>query len=382
MEGLMKRAMASALTLFCVACGGGDDTPPPSAPAPAAQTPAPASDRANEPPEIVELRLDPEAPRSNDPISVELVVRDPDQDRVRTTVEWYRNDQLVEDESGLSVDAGTFTRGDRVYAMVFATDGAHDVSGQTPAVSIANGLPRVRSLRVTPDRPTALDQLQAEIETEDPDGDRTDVSWRWLRNGQPVPDATTSRLPAGVAKRGDTVAVQVNLRDSGDETGWIQSKEFGLANAAPTITSQPNYELAGSGEYSYEIGAKDPDGDEPLRYEVVQGPPGLKVDVSSGLVSWRVPSDAKGVYPIELGVSDPHGGKTTQSYSLSVDWDEGPKNAKAPARSKPAVSVGADDEPQAAGSETASPAASDADDEGDADYTNEDQEGEAEEEEF
>jgi hypothetical protein len=46
------------------------------------------------------------------------------------------------------------------------------------------------------------------------------------------------------------------------------------------------------------------------------------------------------------------------------------------------VSVGADDEPQAAGSETASPAASDADDEGDADYTNEDQEGEAEEEEF
>src|SRR5262245_59707496 len=106
----MKRAMASALTLFCVACGGaGDDAPPAPTAAPSAATePATAGDGANEPPQFVEIRLEPENASATDAVSLELVVRDPDQDRVRTTVEWYRNGTLMEDETDSSVEAGTF----------------------------------------------------------------------------------------------------------------------------------------------------------------------------------------------------------------------------------------------------------------------------------
>jgi len=45
-------------------------------------------------------------------------------------------------------------------------------------------------------------------------------------------------------------------------------------NASPSITSQPNYELGASGHYSYEVAAKDPDGDDTLRYELLEARPG------------------------------------------------------------------------------------------------------------
>lgn len=368
----MKRAVASALTLFCVACGGsGDDRKPEAAPAESVRPRAGAASRGNEAPIIVKAVIQPENAGASDPLTLELLVRDPDQDRVRTTVEWYRNGELVEDLTDLSVPAGQFARGDRVYAIAYATDGSHDVSAQTAALSIGNAKPRVKSLKITPDRATALDLLQAEAEVTDDDGDRVELQYRWLRNGEPVPDANNARLAPGIAHRGDTVAVQVNVSDGSDETGWIQSKSLQLANAAPTITTKPNYELTGSGQYSYEVGAKDPDGDSPLRYEVVQGPPGMSVDVTGGLVTWRVPADAKGVYPIEIAVSDPHGGKTTQSYSLAVDWE-------VPAR----PASGTAGQARTSGKKATPPAARAAEDDGDADYTDQDQQGEADEEEF
>ncbi len=378
----MKRAIASALTLFCVACGGSDDAVEPgSASAEAANELGDDASGGNEPPVIVRAVIEPENAGASDALSLEVVVRDPEQDRVRTTVEWYRNGELVEDLVELTVPEGQFSRGDRVYAIIYATDGTHDVSAQTPALSLGNAAPRVKSLRVTPERATALDMIQVEADVSDDDGDRVELSYRWLRNGVVVPNATSARLAPGLALRGDSVIAQVNASDGNGESGWIPSKPLQLANSAPSITTQPNYELAGSGQYSYEVAAKDPDGDSPLRYEIVQGPPGMRVDIGSGLVTWRVPADAKGVYPIEIAVSDPHGGKTTQSYSLSVDWAEGEKDAKG---AKPATKAAAKaaGEARETGSSDESPAASGTDDEGDEDYTDQDQEEGAEEEEF
>src|SRR4029453_15545264 len=90
-----------------------------------------------------------------------------------------------------------------------------------------------------------------------------------------------------------------------------------------------NYELGASGHYSYDVAAKDPDGDEPLRYELLQGPPGMSVDVSEGRVTWAVPADAKGTYEVELAVSDGYGGRTLQHYALALDWNEAPPNPSA-----------------------------------------------------
>jgi len=133
--------------------------------------------------------------------------------------------------------------------------------------------------------------------------------------------------PFGFGHRAEVLVVQVRATDGSDPSPWVASAPLTLMNAAPSITTQPNYTLTGSAQYSYEVAAKDPDGDRPLKYELVQGPPGMVVDIVNGRVTWRVPPTAKGVYPIELAVSDPYGGKTTQSYSLAVGWNEAPANA-------------------------------------------------------
>jgi hypothetical protein len=97
-------------------------------------------------------------------------------------------------------------------------------------------------------------------------------------------------------------------------------------NSAPQITSQPSYELAEGNIYQYRVSAVDADEDRPLRFELDEGPAGMRVDLVSGLVSWKVPDDAGGKYPVSISVSDPHGGQTQQSYVLELNWETVPAN--------------------------------------------------------
>ncbi len=368
----MKRVIASAITLLCVACGGpGDDAAGGGNDASRAER-APRAD--NNPPEIVSATLEPSPAGASDPLSVAIVARDAERDRVRLTIEWYRNGELVSGLDETNLPSGTFARGDRVYAIVYASDGTDEVSHQTSPLVLENSAPNVRRIAIAPPRPTALDLLQVEPDVVDEDGDSVELSYRWLRNGQPVPDADGPRLEPGVGHRGEVIVAQVKASDGNDESVWVASAPLTVANAAPAITTQPNYTLSGAAQYSYEVAAADPDGDRPLKYELVQGPPGMVVDIVSGRVTWRVPATAKGVYPIELAVSDPYGGKTTQTYSLSVGWNEPPASSSGAANPVPSA-------PKATGAAAASE--SDAGGvERDEDYTDPDQDEEAAEEEF
>ncbi|MBM4334631.1 MAG: hypothetical protein FJ108_01790 [Deltaproteobacteria bacterium] len=325
----MKRILATAITLLCVACG--DDSDHASTSGAVTGRAAPARGAENSPPEIISAEIEPEGAWASEPMSLAIVASDPDRDRVKLEIEWYRNSERVADLDGADVPAGSFARGDRVYAIVYASDGRSEVTHQTGAIIVANSPPSIRRVAITPMRATALDLLQAEVDARDEDGDPVELSYRWLRNGQPIGDSEGPRLEPGAGHRGEVVVLQVRGSDGTAESDWIASAPLTIGNAPPEITTQPNYTLSGSSRYDYEVAARDPDGDRPLKYELVEGPPGMAVDIVSGRVSWQVPGSAKGVYPIELRVSDPYGGKTTQSYSLAVDWSELPASAAAPA---------------------------------------------------
>ena len=332
----MKRVIAVSITLLCVACGGSRDdaTVGDSSTALSGQ----AANGGNAPPVIVTAALEPVTAGASDEISVEIVANDSDRDRVQFTIEWYRNADLVPDLDATSIPPGTFARGDRVYAIVYASDGKHEVSHQTAPLVLGNSAPTVRRVVITPPRPTALDLLEVEPDYADEDGDVVSLSYRWLRNGEPIADSDRPRLPPDVGHRGDQIIAQVRASDGSSESPWVSSALLTVANAAPAIKTQPNYTLSGSSQYSYDVGAEDPDRDRPLKYELVQGPPGMVVDVASGRVTWQVPDTANGVYPIELAVSDSYGGRTLQSYSLAVGWNEAPANASEVA--KPAKASG------------------------------------------
>lgn len=368
----MKRVIATAITLLCVACGGSSEDA--SSATASQQRDARAASGENAPPEIVSAVIEPADAGASQPMSLAVVAKDPDRDRLRLTIEWYRNAELVTGLDRPDVPAGTFARDDRVYAIVYASDGKEEVSHQTAAIVVGNSAPTVRRVAITPLRATALDLLQAEVDVRDEDGDSVELSYRWLRNGQPLADSDGPRVRPGVGHRGEVIVLQVRASDGSADGPWVASAPLTIGNAAPAITTQPNYTLSGSGQYSYDVAAKDPDGDRPLKYELVEGPPGMVVDIVSGRVTWRVPASAKGAYGIELRVSDPYGGKTTQSYSLAVGWNEAPANASESAKPDTGAAK------SARTSATSSPGADEA--ERDEDYIEEDRDGEAADDEF
>ncbi|HTO05834.1 MAG TPA: putative Ig domain-containing protein [Myxococcota bacterium] len=372
---MSKRVIAIAIALACAACGGSDPTPPASSAQPAAS----AKPAGNSEPEIVSATLSPEPAGAGDSVSIDVNARDIDRDRLQTTIEWYRNGELDASLQGVSIPGNTFNRGDRVYAVAHVSDGLHEVSKATNPLTIGNAVPKVRGVSIGPSSATASDVLEAQATAQDADGDSIELSYRWFKNGQPLEGATDARLPAGRVRRGDKLAVEVSASDGTDQSEWVRSQDFVIANAQPVITSQPGYEMGPTGVYSYEISAKDADGDTPLRYELVSGPTGMAIDDATGAVTWTVPQDAKASNPIEVAVTDGFGGRATQRWVLSVDWnqapaapagengeDKAPANAKRAAANgeKPAAAAKSSDskKPQAAKPQRAQPQRGDGDD--------------------
>ncbi|HXZ85383.1 MAG TPA: Ig domain-containing protein, partial [Myxococcota bacterium] len=318
----MKRASAAAIALLCAACGSSSDAPQaPAGPSNPARAAA-AAGQENAPPEIESAEITPNPAGSADALSLEVRARDPEQDRLRTTIEWYRNGELAGDLHETIVEPGSFARGDRVYAIVYVADATHEVSRQTQTIVIGNSAPRVKGVSLSPAKATSADFIEAQPDVQDSDGDSIEMSYRWRRNGELIPAATSSRLPPGTLHRGDKVYVEASASDGSDSSPWVPSPVVEVVNAPPVISSVPSYQLGQNAFYSYDIAAKDPDNDEPLRYELVQGPKGMVVDEVSGKLSWQVPQEARGDNPIQIAVSDAYGGRVTQSWSLSVDWNQ------------------------------------------------------------
>jgi RHS repeat-associated protein len=81
-------------------------------------------------------------------------------------------------------------------------------------------------------------------------------------------------------------------------------------NRSPRITSMPLTVGATGFEYSYQVIAGDPDGDD-LTYTLAAAPAGMTID-SAGWIHW-VPDEASD-FRVSVQVTDPYGGMDTQNY--------------------------------------------------------------------
>ncbi|TWU37529.1 tRNA nuclease WapA precursor [Novipirellula aureliae] len=80
--------------------------------------------------------------------------------------------------------------------------------------------------------------------------------------------------------------------------------------------------IQAKGEYRYKAIAIDPDNDK-LRYSLVDGPPDLSVDPTSGIVSWLPDSNDIGEHDVVVQVDDGRGGVDTQTFTIHVSSAEG-----------------------------------------------------------
>jgi hypothetical protein len=196
---------------------------------------------------------------------------------------------------------------------------SHTASPATASESIspeviADTLPRITSLKISPEIPVTGDKIKALVETYDKEGDYVRLDYYWSING--VQSSEYSDTLSHILKRGDRISLTVTP-DDGKRKGNPKSLTIIIGDALPSIQPLPGSHTFNGSEYSYQVKAADPDGDT-LTYSLKSAPDGMTIDPSKGLIRWNVPPDFKGKFPYTVSVADGVGGVATQEYFFEI----------------------------------------------------------------
>jgi len=319
-----KRGAPSLMLVAALALGCGSDVSEdpqrttalqPSASQNAAET------GPNRPPTIEGLTLSPAEPDASDTLQARVKVSDADGDRARIEYTWWVNGRRAGE--GSSFDLEETRRGARIEVSVIADDGQSQSEPATAAVTIGNTPPVIEAIRFEPSGEWHTGQDVAALpDAVDPDGDPLTFAYTWFHNGRPVPEDGPT-FDGSSLTRGDKVNLVVVASDGHSESDELRTEEMEVSNSAPEITSSPGA-IGPDGFFRYQLKVKDPDGDRSFMYRLVDGPPGMNVDVLGGDVVWQPVSSNAGAHPVEIEVDDRMGGKTTQSFTLNVIFQDDP----------------------------------------------------------
>ncbi|MEZ6048647.1 MAG: putative Ig domain-containing protein [Planctomycetaceae bacterium] len=88
-------------------------------------------------------------------------------------------------------------------------------------------------------------------------------------------------------------------------------------NSAPEITSTPSLNATTGFVYQYQATATDPEADI-LTWSLTEKPAGMQINSQTGLITWSPTLSQIGQHTISLKVTDPYGGSSTQTYTLTL----------------------------------------------------------------
>lgn len=181
--------------------------------------------------------------------------------------------------------------------------------------------PRISDVVVDPDPPLAVDDVRARVVLEGGgDTSALDMDFEWSVNGRQVYGRTRDVLPAGNYKRGDVIAVKVQVADADGRTAAVERGGLVVGNANPRILTDFGSPRFRSFD-GLRIEAEDPDGD-PLTYALESPPPGFSIEKESGRIRVRKGKYPGGVYETRIVVRDPHGGEAAVSVPISMTIGE------------------------------------------------------------
>lgn len=93
-------------------------------------------------------------------------------------------------------------------------------------------------------------------------------------------------------------------------------------NNPPEITSRAKTTVSAGTEYKYQAVATDADGDA-LTWSLTNAPKGMKVDATTGLVTWTPASGTTTSGKVTLKVIDGNGGEDSEVFTISVSGNGG-----------------------------------------------------------
>jgi hypothetical protein len=121
-------------------------------------------------PVIVSLTFSSTAPRRNDPISVQVISNDPDQDPLTTTYVWTRNGVVVPGATGSNYPLGNQVKNDVIAVRVTVSDGSLSAASSA-SVTIADSPAVLTGL--APTSATYEKPVSFQVTASDADGDPT-----------------------------------------------------------------------------------------------------------------------------------------------------------------------------------------------------------------
>jgi len=223
-------------------------------------------------------------------------------------IEWLVNGALATNPKTSEFDASATKKNDKIQARAIM-QGKEIASN---IVQIGNSPPEISKVKIMPEVFKPGDTLSVDASGTDVDGDEVTLSYEWTKNGEP---AGSSRQIQLSLKRGDKLSVKITPFDGTDygRSGVLRRE---LVNLPPMITDNRKYLFDGK-RYSHQINAVDPDGDS-LTYSLKKAPSGMRIDSSSGVITWDVPSDFTGKASFAVAVADGHGGEAAQDLTLEI----------------------------------------------------------------
>ena len=258
-------------------------------------------------------------PTSSNPLMVQYTTESGESGSGTVTFRWYVAGALVDDVAGNVLSPERFRKGDSVEAEVVPTDGTRfGTPYRTPPVTVLNTPPVVSSAVLRPVPAFAGDIITAVGTASDRDNDTVTFEYQWMVNNRTVP-VEGDRFDTASLKKMDGVSVMVTPYDGEDRGAPVQSTVVFLSNHNPDIISTPASGVS-SGVYTYQVVAKDPDGD-PVTFSLVSAPEGMTIDQRSGLIRWEPPSDVSGRVDmtVKIAADDGDGGVSYQQFSLGLE---------------------------------------------------------------
>jgi hypothetical protein len=186
-----------------------------------------------------------------------------------------------------------------------------------PEVRGPNQPPRVTAIDVDPLFPKIGDTLKVTATAIDPDGDEVSFSYEWFKNDTRLTEISNSlKLTPNEFKRGDNITLNV-IPNDGKVMGAIGMMKGTVGNSPPEITSSSSESKIDGNRFTYQIKAKDPEGDS-LIYSLKSAPTGMTINPATGFIQWDIPYDLKGKAPVTVLVSDGQGGEAVQNFAIEM----------------------------------------------------------------
>lgn len=304
---------AAVLIAGATACGESEELAAPAAPTKARKV---SNADTNHAPVIRSVRLDPPAPVAGDRIQALVSVADEDGDPIQLGFEWKISGRPIASGEP-AIDLKGVTKRDLIEVAVKASDGQRHSETAHAQARVRNRRPIVIGIAIRP-QPEVLpgETLVATAQARDPDGDSISYSYRWKVNGELL-DEKGDTFEASSLAKGDEIQAIVVASDGSARSDALESVVVRVGNSHPEIVSVPAGNWTNEG-FSYEIEARDPDNDVPLRYALKTGPRGMRVDSVLGKVFWQPTAEQAGVHPVEIAVSDAAGATSVQIFEITV----------------------------------------------------------------